>query len=335
MISKIEISHKTIIFTVFFLIGIWFLVQIKDILFLLFISFILMAALRPWVDGLMRVRVPRIVAILLVYIIVFGVFGLSLAGTIPSLIVQSGRLIQELPTFVARVMPYWDIDVSQLSRQIAPIGESLVKVTVGVFSNIVTTLAVLVLTFYFLLERKHGEMVLVDTLGEDVAKRVIDVVKKVESRLGSWMQGQLFLMAIIGVLVYGGLTVLRVEFALPLAILAGFLEIIPMIGPIVSAIPAVLVALAVSPFLALSVVALYFIIQQVENNIIVPQVIRRSVGLSPLVTIVALMIGGKLAGTVGAILSVPIFVTFQVIVGFILSQSSKSEEKIGRKNPSS
>lgn len=323
--SKIEVSHKTIIFTVVFLLSLWVLFQIRDILFLVFIAFILMAALRPLVDWLSWARVPRVVAILLIYGIVFGFFGVSLAGTIPTLVIQSTKFLIELPTFLEKVLPYWNIDARALSQQIAPISENILKLTVGIFSNILTTLTVLVFTFYFLLERKKLESMLTNVMGEDAAQRVTFALKEVELRLGAWVNGQILLMALVGVSVYFGLTLLHVDFSLPLAIIAGVLEIVPMIGPIVSAIPAILVALTMSPLLALSVVALYFIVQQVENNILVPLVLKKSVGLSPIVTIFALMVGGRLAGIVGAILAVPMVLVLQVTLHAFLFPPQKNK----------
>lgn len=323
MTSKIEISHKTIIFTVVFLVALWALVQIRDILFLLFIAFIFMAALRPLVESLERLRIPRILSVLVIYALVFGVFGVSLAGTIPTLITQSASFIRDLPTFIERVLPYWNIDARALTAQIAPISENIVRLTVGLFSNIFTTLTVLVFTFYFLLERRQAEPLLTETMGDGAGQRVLNVLKEVESRLGAWVRGQLILMVLVGIFVYIGLTLLKVEFALPLAIIAGLLEIVPTIGPIVSAVPAVFVALATSPFLALSVVALYFIVQQLENNLMVPIVLSRSTGLSPIITIFALMVGARFAGVIGAVLAVPIVLVLQVVIGALLSKSEK------------
>lgn len=324
MTSKVEISHRTIIFTVVLLLALWVLFQIRDILFLVFIAFILMAALRPLVDWLAWMRVPRVLAIFLIYGIVFGFFGVSLAGTVPTLVIQSTKFVQELPTFLEKVLPYWNIDARSLSQQIAPISENILKLTVGIFSNVLTTLTVLVFTFYFLLERKKLESLLTNTIGADAAQRITYALKEVESRLGAWVNGELFLMTIVGVSVYFGLVLLHVDFALPLAIIAGVLEIVPMIGPIISAIPAVLVALTMSPLLALSVVALYFIVQQVENNIFVPIVLRKSVGLSPILTIFALMVGGRLAGIVGAMLAVPIMLVLQVVLRTLVSRKPDS-----------
>lgn len=314
MTSKIEISHRTIIFILALLTGLWLLFLIRDILFLLFISFILMSTIRPLVDKLERFKIPRTIGILLVYGVIFGFFGVTLAGVIPSLVSQSTRLIQEFPSFVLRVLPYWNIDVRSLTAQIAPLGENIIKLTVGIFSNIITTVTVLVFTFYFLLERRHLEQFLVEIFGSENGRRTTEIIRAVERSLGSWLLGELTLMVCVGVLSYLGLTLLKIDFALPLAIIAGLLEIVPMIGPIISAVPAVLVALTISPLLALATVALYFIVQQVENNLFVPVVMKKAVGLPPLVTIISLMIGGRLAGLVGAVLSIPTVVMLKVIV---------------------
>ncbi len=325
MVSKVEISHKTIVFTLVLLAALWLVIQIRDILFLLFIAFILMSALRPVADWLTKLRLPRILAILFIYILLFGVVGASLAGTIPSLVAQSSKLLQVLPALLGRVSPFWSIDAESMVSQIAPISDNILKVTVGIFSNIITTFTVLVFTFYFLLEYRHTEMVLTDFMGEAAARRVLELIKSIEKRLGAWLRGEIFLMFLIGLLVYIGLSFLRIDFALPLAILAGILEIVPTIGPVISGIPAVLVALATSPFLALTVVALYFIIQQVENTIVVPWVMKRSVGLPPLVTILALLVGGRLAGLTGAVLAVPMVLVLQAFFGFYFWGSGKKK----------
>jgi predicted PurR-regulated permease PerM len=331
---KIEISIRTVLFTLALLASLWVVGQILDILFLLFIAFLLMTALHPLVIFLERFRVPRVLGILLIYTVVFGVFGASLVGAIPSLVTQSGTLVSQLPSFIARVLPYWNIDPAAISQQIQPIGESLVKVTLGIFSNIFAVVTVLVFTFYFLLERRHADEILTSIFGSQVAKQLVDVLRNIERRLGSWVRGQLLLMATIGVLSYIGLVILGIEFALPLAILAGLLELVPMVGPIISAIPAILVALAVSPFLALSVGALYIIVQQLENNILVPYIMRKSVGFPPLLTIVILMVGGRLAGIAGAILSVPIALVVQELISSVLFKNAERELKQATKNPS-
>ena len=324
MQTRFEITLKTILQTLGLVIGLWLVVQMQDILFLLFISFILMCALGPIVDVMERIKFPRIVSIALIYIVIFGLFGVSFAGALPSLVSQSVRFVQNLPMFASRVLPNLNIDANAISQQIAPVGENIVRVTVGLFSNVITTLTVLVFTFYFLLSRQKLQSVLDSLVGESLSSRITLVVTHIEKRLGSWVLGEFFLMLFIGIFVYAGLFFLHVDFALPLAIIAGILEIVPIIGPILSAIPAVLVAFSVSPFLAFLVVILFIVVQQLENNLIVPFVMKKSVGLAPLVTMLALMIGARFAGVIGAMLSVPILLVVQAVLSDLMNQSKKT-----------
>lgn len=333
MNTKIDISIKTVLFALAVVAGLWVLIQIRDILFLLFIAFLLMTAIHPLVVFLERFRIPRILGILLVYAVVFGFFGFSFVGAIPALLSQSARLVAELPNFVARVLPYWNIDATAISQQIAPIGESIVKVTLGIFSNIITIVTVLVFTFYFLMERHHAQDIVTSLLGEQAAKQIMIVARSVERRLGAWVRGELLLMSCVGVLSFLGLTILQVDYALPLAILAGLLELVPMVGPIVAGIPAVLVALASSPLLAISVVALYIVVQQFENSVLVPVIMKQSVGFAPIITILALMIGGRLAGVVGAVLAVPVALVLQEVFQSILVRQQEARPKHATKNP--
>ncbi|MCL5019991.1 MAG: AI-2E family transporter [Patescibacteria group bacterium] len=314
MVNKVEISHKTIFFIIFLLLGVWLIVQIRDILLLLFVAFILMSALSPTVDRLEKLRIPRALAILIIYII--GIFIIGLVGTIivPPLLTQSGRLIVKLPDFINTIFPSSRFNMDNVIQQIIPVSEGFVKISLGIFSNFITMITFLVFTFYFLLERKRLEKDLIGFVGPAAGERIFSVISQVEVKLGNWVRGELTLMTIIGIASYIGLLILKVDYALPLAIFAGFLEVIPIMGPIISAIPAVLVAFGTSPGLAIVVVALYILIQQLENHLIVPTVMRRAVGLSPLITILALAVGGRLAGVIGALISVPIIVVLQIIL---------------------
>lgn len=314
MISKIEISHKTIIFTLVLLASIWLVLQIRDILFLVFVAFIIMSTFKPSVDWMVSKRIPRLLATILVYIVVFGIIGFSIAWTIPSVVAEITGFSQAFPAIIEKMLPNLNLDLNAFSQQLAPIGQNILKVTISIFSNVVAVCMVMVFSFYFLLERKHAEKIVTGFVGNEKALSFIDVVERIEGRLGSWMMGQLFLMITVGLLSYVGLLLLGVKFALPLAIIAGILEIVPNIGPIVSAIPAILIALSVSPVMGLSVGVLYLVIQQLENNLIVPLVMKKSVGLSPIITIFSLLVGSKLAGIAGAVLAIPVLLIIQELI---------------------
>lgn len=318
MENKIEISYKTIIFAFLVFILIWLFIQIKDILLLLFISFVIMCALNPTVSRLQKWKIPRALSILIIYIIGLSLVGVIARVVIPPLINQSVHLVAGLPALISSILPNSQVDLDTIFQQIIPVSEGVVKFSVGIFSNILAIMSILVISFYFLLDRGKLRKYLVDFIGEKTGDNLFSLLAEIEHKLSDWIRGEMVLMTLIGLTTYAGLTLLRVEYSLPLAIFAGLLEIIPIIGPIISAIPAVVVALGISPGLALVVVALYTLIQQLENHLIVPTVMHHSVGLPPLVTIIALMIGARIAGIGGALLSVPLVVMLQVIVGTLL-----------------
>lgn len=313
MPRKIEVSYKTIVFTIIFLLFLFLLYQIKDIIFLVFVAFILMSALKPWTDYLEKFHIPKTLSVLLVYLFFIAFLAFIGSSVVPPLINQSVRLVENFPYYIATYFPFVQIDMQFLVQQIAPLSQNLVKATFGVFNNIITLFAILVISFYLIIERKNIEPHLSNFMGEEAAKRVLIIVKKVERRLSIWLRGQLTLMLIVGTLTFLGLTILDLPYVLPLAIIAGVLEIIPTIGPIISAIPAVLVSLTISPLFAAGVALLYFLIQQLENQLIVPIVMKKAVGIAPLVTLISLLIGARLAGLVGAILAIPIVVTIEAI----------------------
>lgn len=315
MPRKVEISHRTIVFTILFLISLFFLYQIRQILVLLFVSFILMSALNPLVSKMEKIKIPRILAIIILYLSILAVFGLAVASIIPALVEQTASLISRLPEYIqALQMPAIDQDfISSQINQLGSLPTNLLKITISVFSNLTGFLIVAVITFYFLIERKNLDRYLAILFGGDGKDKAQVFIDKLENRLGGWIRAQLTLMVIIGVMTYIGLRLLGLEFALPFAILAGLLEIIPNIGPIVSAVPAILSGLVISPLTGLAVAALYFLVQQIENNLIVPQVMAREVGIRPLVVIISLAIGVKIGGFLGLVLAIPFVILIQAI----------------------
>lgn len=313
MTQKIEISPKTILFITSLLIVGWLLLVIRDIIFLLFISFIIMSAIRPLVEYLEKVKLPRSLAIITVYIFLISLIIIYSSFIFPPLVAESVKLLQHLPQYFSQLSPYIKYNPETLFQQIAPIGQNVAKVTLGVFTNILSLVTILVFTFYFLLERNNLSYFLEFFVGSGWSKRIVNIINNSELRMGAWVRGQFILMIIIGQASYIGLTLLGVNYALPLALIAGTLEAFPIIGPNLSAIPAILIALLTSPGLALAVAALYFIIQQLENNLIVPTVMKKTVGIPPLVSLIILMIGGKIGGVVGVILAIPTFLVIQTI----------------------
>ncbi len=324
MPAKIEITIRTIILTAAVLIGGWLVIKLQDILVLLFMAFIVMSALKANVDYLVKKNVNRTLAIIFNYVVFLCLIALFATIVLPPLVSETIRLTTHFPQYINKLVPYVNINQDTIIQQIAPISQNVARFTVSIFSNVFTLLTILVFSFYFLMEHSNLRSFLVSLTGENIADKSLRTLRKIEERMGTWVRGEMILGLIIGISSYVGLSLLNVNFALPLALIAGVLELIPIIGPIISAVPAVIIAFTDSPNKALLVVVLYIIIQQVENNFIVPSVMKKTVGLPSIVILLALLIGGKLGGTIGIILAVPILLTVQTLFEeFVVKQINK------------
>lgn len=316
MTRKIDISHKTVIFISLFVLGLWATYLILDLLILLFVSLILTSALSPVIDFFSKFKLPKALGIVLTYIIILVVVGVVFATLVTPLIEESRKLISVLPPLIAQEFNIDNFD-ERFYRELAGFSANIFSFSLIVFNNIITIIFLLVITFYLLLEREKLEERFSNLfIGKE--ERVKKLIIKIEEKLGAWFRGQLLLTVIIGVLIYLGLSILKVPYALALALLAGVMEVVPVIGPIIAAIPAVALAFTITPVLGLGVASMYFIIQQVENNIVVPQVMKRAVGLNPLAVILAIAVGSRLLGVGGALLAVPVVVVAQILLNDIL-----------------
>lgn len=317
MPKKVEVSHRTIIFAVFFVIFLWFLFYIKDLLLQLFVALLLAAILDPFVSKMSELKIPRGLAVLLSYILILGSVIFVLAMIAPALISQTTSFTSSLPGYMAKlgITPVISAEIGrEFLTRIGSIPQQLLKFSVSVFSNFLALLTVLVFSFYLILSRNKLDEQLGNVFGSEQAKRFADVVGQIEMKIANWFRGQLVLMAIVGVLNYIGLYFLGVPFAIPLAILAGIFEVVPYLGPFIAALPAVLIGFGVSDFTGFGVIIMALLIQQLENYLLVPKIMGRSVGISPIIILMALAIGQRLAGVVGMLISIPVVITFQVLL---------------------
>ena len=323
MIRKVEVSHKTIIFTAAFLLLLWFLYSVKEIILGLFVALLIMAILNPLVTRLTKFKIPRGLAVFLVYILVFGVFGAAVASLITPLVEETSSFVSGLPNYLRNIGISTAVGEQLINNALAPVIQlpgQVLKVGVSFFSNFVMAVGSLVFAFYLLLAREKLSVQLIGFLGEEKGQKTAKTIDKLEFKLGGWARGQLLVMFVIGLATFLGLVLLGIPYALPLAILAGLLEIVPTLGPIIAAIPSIIIGLGISPLMGLAVAALGLLVHQLENYLLVPKIMEKSVGISPVVILLALAIGAKLAGIVGIIISVPVLITSQVLLKEYLAQ---------------
>jgi len=313
--QKIEISAKTIIFTVFFIILLNLLWMLKDLIFSLFIAFIIMSALKPFVNFLESKKVPRLLAVLGIYFIFIGLFAELLNIIFPPLIQQSAALIKNFPAIVKSLslQRFQFINLNSFFQYAPNVTGQFFDLAKGFFSNTVFLITTLFFGFYFLLEKDLIFKTVADFFDKEKLIRVTQVINKIEKRMSNWFWGELTLMTVVGVMTFIGLNLIGIKYSLPLAVLAGLLEAVPNLGPIIAAVPMVLIGFSQSSFAGFTALALAFIVQQLENNLVVPLIMKKVVGVNPIITLIALLVGGRLAGVAGIFLAIPITLFIETI----------------------
>jgi len=302
--------------TALFLIALgFFLIQIKEILIALFISYIVMASLRPAVLFLERKKIPNILSVLVPYIIFMLFLTILIFQLLPFFIIQIQSLLNNFPLFLEKASQAvgFNINYSNVNSFFQTTGDNLLFITGKLFGGIISIVTIIVVSFYLLLYHDRFEKLIVNLFPTDRGKQTREVFFNIEEKLGKWVRGQLILSLLVGITSWIFLTFIGIGYALPLAFIAGLLEILPMIGPIIAAVPAIIVALAISPGIALAVVIGYIVIQTIEGNVFVPKVMQSAVGLNPVIIIIAILIGSNLLGIWGALLSVP-FISVTTII---------------------
>ncbi|MCX7881035.1 MAG: AI-2E family transporter [Patescibacteria group bacterium] len=323
---KFEISHRTIIFTLLFFVFLKFLWLIKDLIFSLFIAFIIMSALKPFVNFFEKIKISRYLSALIAILIFLGVFFSLIFFSLPPLIKETTLLFRQLPLLAESVFLNKGsfLDLNSFFQSLPNLTNKIFDLIKGIFSNAVFLISTIFFSYYFTVEEDLIEKTLLKFFSQKKSKDIAGIFEKVEKRLSHWLWGELTLMFLVGLMTYIGLQAIGMPYSLALAVLAGLFEVIPNLGPTISAVPAILIGLSSSSFLGVANLALYFIVQQVENNFLVPLVMKKAVGLNPIITMMALIIGGKIAGVLGVLLAVPTAIFLETVLMEIAVISSKT-----------
>lgn len=331
---RINISTMSLFKLLGFLLLLGFLYLIRDILLLIFIALIFAALIDPFAHWLQKKKIPRGLAVVAIYIVVFGLLALIIS-------LLSPVIIHDVPQFFSNLNKFWQ-DAQQYETvkyilgsigQFAPSVHqgagaaesvtpdvqstisSLFSTVTGVFGGIFSFILVLVMTFYMVVHDDPLRKILRSIVPDQHVPYVSQLFTKIRDKLGLWMRGQLVLSFIIGLLVFIGLSLLGIRYAAVLGLLAGILEFIPYVGPIFAAVPALLIAFSQGGSVTFVLVfIMYIIVQQFENHFLVPKVMQRAVGLNPIFSIVAILVGAKLAGVPGALLAIPVATSLSVFL---------------------
>ena len=299
---------------------------------MLFASIIVMSALNPSVTKLHRkLKIPRVIGVALMYFLLVTLISIAAALIVPPLATEFANFAKyvDFPP-IENQLKNFKFTLTEISGLMDSIGGSIgtvLGVVTSTFSGLFTVFTVSVMSVYLLLDRENlYKKVSWFTRNQHTLDLAKEYVNTVEEQLGGWIRGQVVLMTIIGLVTYVGLLIIGVPYALPLALLAGSLEVLPNLGPTIAAVPAIILAYILGGWvMALVTLVFYLIVQQLENNLIVPKVMKDNADVNPLTTILAILMGIKLGGVIGALLSVPLYIVFRTLYSMWLRENRTQE----------
>ena len=303
-----------------------------DIVLLLFIGIVVAAALRPWHVVLCRWGVPKGLAVLLIYL--FLLIGLVLIALVvgPVLVEQTSTFTSQVPATYANVRSYLQASTTapfhligqrlppfeRLTRDLTEVAPQLYQGALSVTTSIVELaayfVAVLVIAFYWTMEVPRFERLLLSLLAVERRPRALNVWHEIESKLGGFMRGKGLAMLFVGAASALGYALIGLPNVLALAVLAGLLEAVPLIGPILAIVPAVLVALPLGLHPVIFVIGFAVLLQFIESNVLLPRIMNRTVGVSELVGLLAILAFGTLYGILGVLIAIPMTAVIQVLL---------------------
>lgn len=323
--ANFEISWTSLWRVLFMMVFAIALFLIKDVLIILFLALVISSTLDAPVSFLERWKIPRILGAFLIFMFALAILALLLYTVIP---VAFDELRSVLKLFLPQIkfeplfksfdynqlVNNFESSFKNLTNVLMSGGASFMNTILMVFGGIAFTVAAAVLSFYLVVSRKGVERFLIAVLPADAEEYALRIYLKAKHKLGLWAKGQLVLSFVVGLLVFIGLQILGVKYSLILGILAGIFEIVPFVGPVIIGILSFLIAVAESLGIGFAVMALFLAVQQLENHLLIPLVMKRTVGLHPIFVIFAMLAGAQIAGFIGVILAVPTAVIIQEII---------------------
>jgi predicted PurR-regulated permease PerM len=321
---NVSITPGAVIKTILILVTAYVVWLLHDLLLLILTAIVIASAIEPGVAFVVRQKIPRILAVLMMYLVVFGSLFAIVYLFFPPILADANEFFASVPQYLntinlpsslTSVTPGTAQNQSQsILSTVSVFQQAFTSGSAGAFrlvstffGGIFSLFLVIVLSFYFALQETGIDDFLRLITPAKNEEYVIDLWIRAKKKIGLWMQGQILLSVIVGVLVSLGLFIMGVPYALLLGIFTAIAELVPIFGSLVAGLAAVVVAFSTGGIaLAFIVAGLYIIVNQFETNLIYPLVVKKVIGIPPLLVIIALIAGGEIAGFLGVLLSVPI-----------------------------
>jgi predicted PurR-regulated permease PerM len=324
----------------------WLLYRFYQVIFILFVAMVMGTVIRPLVTWLQRRGLSRMVGIILVSFFLLALLigfllllfplifkqGTTIAAAVPDyyqslrewVVNNPNQLVVGLSEFLPATLPGL-VPVQQTGQQVLASAEQALGYVASAANSIFIATAILLLTFHWTLDGPVIIQTLLPLFPKSQRDSMSDLLAAIETKIGFFLAGQGFLCLVIGVLALAAYLLIGLPNALVLALLAGLLEAVPMIGPLLGAIPAGAVALSIAPSKLIWVIVATVVIQLLENNFLVPRVMRKAVGVNPFVSLLAIFAFSSLFGIAGALMAIPIAAILQLLLDHFVFHPTASE----------
>jgi len=318
---NVSVSTWTIVKVLLMLMLVGLLWLLRDIVAMMFVALLLSALIEPFAAWFAKHHIPRALAVIIVYLCLLAIGTSVVILLVPPIVSQVQQFITNFPSIFDGLSNtfsrFQDLTVQYglgthfqsgfkaIQDGMSESFSGIFSTVTGFFGSLAAFVIVLVLTFYMVVEEDAAKRLFKNCAPIEYQPFLTSLFNKMQKRIGSWLRGQLILGVVIGLSVYLGLTILGVPYALLLGLVAGLLEIIPYAGPMLAAIPTLIIAFSVSPIKGALTLILFVAIQEIENNVLVPKIMQKVTGLNPVISILAMLVGIKFGGVAGALLAIP------------------------------
>jgi len=317
------ISIKTILTALLFLLGGYVVYRLSNIFLLLLVSLLVVISIEPLIlficsQSIFNKKISRSYSVIISYSTLVLIFVTIFTIGIPPVLSQLSKMLQTLSQLIGGININGNIEnyIRYLFNELSTLSSGLRNITFKIFQQVTALLSLIIISIYISLDWINIKDRFTKLLPKKFQQESKEYFLEVENSIGMWIKGQLFLMVSIGLISFFGLLLIGIDYPLALALISGLLEFIPFVGPLISAILAGIVGFSMSPIKGISVIVLFVIIQQLENNLLVPKVMQKVSGFSPIIILLAILIGSEFFGVLGAIIAVP-----TMMVGYLFIKS--------------
>jgi len=298
-------------------------VYTRDVFIVAFIAIIISSALHRPVEYLESKRIPRILSVLMIFLITVAIIGLILYAIVPIILIQMKYVMANISDMqisfldnlgLSQVVSGLDQNINEWIGSFFYGGSNILDIVSSFAGNAILVFVTIILSFYLSISKGSIERFIRELTPLDKETYMINLYKRTQRKLGRWFTSQVILSVIVGALTFAGLLILGTDYALIIGILAALLEVVPYAGPIATGIVAFIMIVPQSPSLAIAAIILFIVIHQLENHILVPLIVGKVVGIDPVVVVLAILAGSQIDGLVGAILAIPVAIVIQEVI---------------------